>query len=184
MIYCFLADGFEEVEALAPVDILRRAGAEVKTVGVTGEYVTGSHGITVKADIEAQAAVLGSSLEAVILPGGMPGTLNLEKSRAVQSAIDFAVANDKLVCAICAAPSILGHKKLLAGREAIAFSFDKAVTVCVNGSLAADFGIVGFIAVYKRKRRLSRYGVSDKGGFRVVDRTARTDIAVNVRRCF
>lgn len=126
MIYCFLADGFEEVEALAPVDILRRAGAEVITVGVTGEYVTGSHGITVKADIEAQAAVLDSSLEAVILPGGMPGTLNLEKSGAVQSAIDFAVTNNKLVCAICAAPSILGHKKLLAGREAIAFpGFEK-----------------------------------------------------------
>lgn len=126
MIYCFLADGFEEVEAFAPVDMLRRAGAEVKTVGVTGEAVTGSHGITVKADITAESVVLDASVEAVILPGGMPGTLNLEKSTAVQSAIDFAAENNRLVCAICAAPSILGHKNLLAGREAIAFpGFEK-----------------------------------------------------------
>ena len=126
MIYCFLADGFEEVEAFAPVDMLRRAGADVKTVGVTGEYVTGSHGITVKADMTTESVLLDASLQAVILPGGMPGTLNLEKSEAVQSAIDFAVQLEKLVCAICAAPSILGHKNLLAGREAIAFpGFEK-----------------------------------------------------------
>lgn len=121
MIYCFLADGFEETEAIAPVDVLRRAGAELKTVGVTGEYVTGNHGVTVKADVGIDEIVLDERLEGVILPGGYNGTLNLEKDSRVQSAIDFAAENNRLVCAICAAPSILGHKGLLSGREAIAF---------------------------------------------------------------
>lgn len=121
MVYCFLADGFEEVEAIGPVDMLRRAGVEVITVGVTGEYVSGSHGISVKSDCSADEVRLTDALEAVILPGGMPGTLNLEKDAAVQSAIDFAHSNGKLICAICAAPSILGHKGLLYGKEAIAF---------------------------------------------------------------
>ena len=79
MIYVFLANGFEEIEALAPVDILRRAELEVKTVGVGGKTITGSHGITVTADIE-EKDVTTDDMELMILPGGMPGTLNLEKS--------------------------------------------------------------------------------------------------------
>lgn len=125
MVYVFLADGFETIEALAPVDMLRRAGVDVTTVGVTGKTVTTSHNIpivcdAVCADIDVKAA------EAIVLPGGMPGTLNLEASDFVQSAIDFCAENDKFICAICAAPSILGHKGLLEGREAIAFpGFEK-----------------------------------------------------------
>lgn len=126
MVYLFLADGFEECEALAPLDILRRAGIEVKTVGVTGEYVTGSHGICVKSDIGTDDVVLNSDLQAVILPGGMPGTLNLEKNGTVQKTIDFANNNGKLICAICAAPQILGHKNLLSGKKATCFpGFEK-----------------------------------------------------------
>lgn len=121
MVYCFLADGFEEVEAIAPVDMLRRAGIKVITVGVTGDYVAGSHGIIIKSDCGTDEVILSDNLEAVILPGGMPGTLNLEKNSVVQSAIDFAYDNEKLICAICAAPSVLGHKGLLKGKEAIAF---------------------------------------------------------------
>ena len=82
MIYVFLANGFEEIEALAPVDILRRAELEVKTVGVGGKTITGSHGITVTADIE-EKDVTTDDMEMMILPGGMPGTLNLEKSPIV-----------------------------------------------------------------------------------------------------
>ncbi|MBQ2136061.1 MAG: DJ-1/PfpI family protein, partial [Clostridia bacterium] len=73
MVYIFLADGFEECEALIPIDILRRASVEIKTVGVTGKTVTGSHGISVECDIEIKDAKT-DNLEAVILPGGMPGT--------------------------------------------------------------------------------------------------------------
>lgn len=126
MVYCFLADGFEELEAIAPIDMLKRAGVEVITVGVTGKNVTGSHGITFVADITEDEVVLDEKLEAVILPGGMPGTLNLEKNETVQSAIAFAADKGKLLCAICAAPSVLGHKGLLNGKKATAFpGFEK-----------------------------------------------------------
>ena len=121
MVYCFLAPGFEEIEALATVDILRRANIEVLTVGVGEDVIIGSHLIPVLADIREGDVKLDSSVEAVILPGGMPGTLNLQKSESVQKAIDFAVANDKYVCAICAAPLILGHKDLLNGKKATCY---------------------------------------------------------------
>ena len=126
MIYCFLASGFEELEAIAPIDLLRRAGCEVTTVGIGGKVITGSHGIPFTADITADAVVPDDRLEGVILPGGMPGTLNLEHSAAVQKAIDFAAENGKLLCAICAAPSVLGHKGLLRGKAATAYpGFEK-----------------------------------------------------------
>ncbi len=125
MIYVFLADGFEECEAIAPVDILRRAGFEVKTVGVTGKTVIGSHNIPVVADITENEAVF-EELDAIILPGGMPGTVNLENSEAVQKFIDFAAENNLVIGAICAAPSILGHKNLLNGKNATCFTgFEK-----------------------------------------------------------
>lgn len=121
MVYCFLADGFEEVEAIAPVDMLRRAGIEVKTVGVTGDIISSSHNIRVVPDIALADVVLDEKLEAVILPGGLPGATNLEESAEVHKAIDFACENGKYICAICAAPQILGHKGLLEGKEAIAY---------------------------------------------------------------
>lgn len=120
MIYVFLADGFEEVEAIGPIDVLRRAGLEVRTVGVGADVITGSHGIKIKADIREDEASF-DNLEAVILPGGMPGTLNLEKNVTVQRFIDYCAGNDKYLCAICAAPSVFGHKGLLKGKEATAF---------------------------------------------------------------
>lgn len=121
MIYVFLANGFEEVEALTPVDLLRRAGKDVQIVGVTGQTVTGSHGIRVTCDMTAGEITLGNDLEMIVLPGGMPGTLNLEKSEIVQTAVDFCNERKIFIGAICAAPSILGHKGLLDGREAIAY---------------------------------------------------------------
>ncbi len=121
MIYCFLANGFEEMEALCPVDILRRGECDVLTVGVGEEIITGSHGISVYTDITAAEIELDDKLEMIILPGGMPGTLNLESNPYVQKAIDFCVQKGKYIAAICAAPSILGHKGLLKDKEAICF---------------------------------------------------------------
>ena len=120
MIYLMLADGFEVTEALTTVDVLRRAKLEVLTVGVYSKQVTASCGITVTADIIADEVEL-DRLDAVILPGGIPGTPNLEKSDFVQSVIDFAAENDRWICAICAAPSILGHKGLLDGKNATCY---------------------------------------------------------------
>ena len=126
MVYCFLADGFEETEAIAPVDMLRRAGVTVKTVGIGKSVITGSHGLSVICDLTDSEVRLTDELDGVILPGGMPGTLNLDASQTVHSAVDFAVSHQKLVCAICAAPSILGRKGLLSGKKAIAFpGFEK-----------------------------------------------------------
>ncbi|MBR2455301.1 MAG: DJ-1/PfpI family protein [Clostridia bacterium] len=121
MIYVFLAPGFEEIEALAVVDVLRRAELEVLTVGVGEDFVIGSHQIPVACDIAEKNLILDEKVEAIVLPGGMPGTLNLEKSETVQKAIDWATENEKLVCAICAAPSILGHKGLLNGKNSTCF---------------------------------------------------------------
>lgn len=121
MIYVFLADGFEETEALAPVDLLRRSGKEVILVGVGDNIVRSSHGVTVVADTIAQEITLDGNLEMIVLPGGMPGTLNLEKSPYVQNAIDYCVQNNIYIGAICAAPSILGHKGLLKGRKAVCY---------------------------------------------------------------
>lgn len=121
MIYVFLANGFEETEAIAPIDLLRRAGKKVVIVGVGDNIIVGSHGITVVPDTIAQEAPLTDELEMIVLPGGMPGTLNLEKSDYVQAAIDYCVTNKKFIGAICAAPSILGHKGLLRGKTAVCY---------------------------------------------------------------
>lgn len=120
MVYLFLANGFEECEAITPLDILRRAGIEVKTVGIGSNYITGSHNITVNCDT-VNKGLSYDNLEAIILPGGIPGTPNLESDDTVQNAIDYCNENGLLICAICAAPSILGHKGILDGKNATCF---------------------------------------------------------------
>lgn len=127
MVYVFLADGFEIIEALAPVDMLTRAKIDIKTVGIGKKVITSSCGVAVTADI-IDDEFNYEDVEAIVLPGGMPGTLNLENSSLVQSVIDKANENGILICAICAAPSILGHKGLLKGKNAIAFpGFEEAL---------------------------------------------------------
>lgn len=120
MIYMFLANGFEEVEALCPLDLLRRAGLEVTTVGVGGESVCGSHGISVACDIP-DTHFRDADPDMIILPGGMPGTKNLDASPVVESAIRAALRKDSYLAAICAAPMILGKRGILNGREATCF---------------------------------------------------------------
>ena len=121
MVYVFLANGFEEMEALAPVDLLRRAGVEVFTVGVGSDMIVSSHNIPVKTDTTVDKIVLNDELEMIVLPGGMPGTLNLEASPDVLGAVDYCADNNRYIAAICAAPSIIGHKGLLDGRYATCF---------------------------------------------------------------
>ncbi len=143
MIYVFLAEGFEEVEAITPIDILRRCELDVTVVGVGENIITGSHGISVIADITDSELVLDDKLDMIVLPGGMPGTLNLEKSSKVNSAIEFCVENNKKIAAICAAPSILGHLGLLNGHKAVCFEgFENQllgaevlnIPICVSGN--------------------------------------------------
>ncbi len=147
MIYVFLADGFEETEAIASIDILRRAELDVLTVGVNGKVVTGSHNITVVSDIEMCDVDL-SIVSAIVLPGGMPGTLNLEKSQGVQDCIDYCYENNILIGAICAAPSILGKKEMLKGKKATCFQGFECFLIGANythGKVEKD----GFIITAK-----------------------------------
>lgn len=123
MILVFLANGFEETEAIAPIDILRRCGANVATVGVGGKTIRSSHGIPVGCDLEEGelSALNSQELEMVVLPGGLPGVDNLWASPVVQEWVDRAAAEGRFVAAICAGPSILARKGLLDGHRATCY---------------------------------------------------------------
>lgn len=121
MIYLFLANGFEEIEALATLDILRRCGLQVTTVSVhDGLNVTAAHGLTVQAD-KLFAEVNLEQSEALVLPGGMPGAQNLLMHEGLRAALCAQHARGGLVAAICAAPMVLGQHGLLEGRAATCY---------------------------------------------------------------
>lgn len=121
MVYVHLADGFEEIEALTVVDVLRRADIDVKTVSVMKEkMVRGSHGITVIADLIFEEADY-EKCEMIVLPGGMPGTTNLAGHEGLALQLSTFAREDKWLAAICAAPSVLGRLSLLKGKRATSF---------------------------------------------------------------
>lgn len=175
MVYVLLAEGFELVEAMAPVDILSRAKVEVRTVGVTGKTVKASNGVPVVADLEL-SDVSTEGLDCVVLPGGLPGTTNLEKSAGVQGLIDFCAKEEKLIGAICAAPSILAHKGLLKGREATAFpSFQKDIKE--GGGRLSD----KFVCRDGRFITARGMGVSIQFGLALAAELASPDTAAGIR---
>ena len=177
-IYMFLADGFEEVEALAPLDLLRRAGLDIKTVGIGKKQITGAHGINVEADLcEDQICDIA---DAVILPGGMPGTLNLDASKTVEIAVLATHAKGGYVCAICAAPRVLGRLGILDGKrftcypgteELIPNGIFTEERVTVDGKIvtargmgcAVDFGLalVGLFCGEETEKKLRTATISD-----------------------
>lgn len=117
-VYEFLANGFEEIEALAPVDILRRGGVDINTVSITdSEFVESSHGIVVKADLKFEDADL-SDADMLLLPGGMPGATNLNAHNGLRKALLIQASKGGKIGAICAAPMVLGSLGLLRGRQA------------------------------------------------------------------
>ena len=120
MILLFLANGFEEIEALTPIDLLRRAGCEVVTVGIGGRQITGAHGICVLSDTD-DAHLPAHAPEMVILPGGMPGAATLDASPVVERVIADAAARGAYLAAICAAPMVLGKRGYLAGKRAVCY---------------------------------------------------------------
>lgn len=124
----FLAEGFEETEAITPLDLCRRAGIECVTVGIGGLCICGAHGIKITADI-SDRELDSADADGVILPGGMPGTLNLEASETVIRTVTEVYSRGGLVAAICAAPKIPGKLKMLAGRRATCYpGFEQYLT--------------------------------------------------------
>ena len=118
-VYEFLANGFEEIEGLAPVDILRRGGIDVTTVSITGSReVTTSHGVTILADTTFEDAGEMTDADLLMLPGGMPGSTNLNAHGGVLSTMRRQFDSGKLVAAICAAPMVLGTAGILQGKRA------------------------------------------------------------------
>lgn len=120
MVYMLLGTGFEETEAIAPLDLLRRAGVEVTTVGVTGKIVYGSHNIGIEADILIKEMDL-SNLDMIILPGGLGGVASARASQTALDALKFAWENGKFVAAICAGPTVLADLGITDGKHATCF---------------------------------------------------------------
>ena len=120
MVYVLLGTGFEEVEAIAPIDLLRRAGISVLTVGVEGKTVTGSHGIPVVADIEIGQMDL-TDLDMIVLPGGLGGVATVRKSEAALEALRLAWENGKYVAAIRAGPTVLADLGITTGSTATCY---------------------------------------------------------------
>ncbi len=141
----FMADGCEEIEGLTVVDVLRRAKQEIVMISVTGKReVTGSHSVTFLADALASEVDYGS-LDGIVLPGGMPGTTNLLADETVGRVIREFAAAGKLVCAICAAPSVLGAAGLLAGKRATCHpGFEEKLTgaECLTDEVVVDGNII------------------------------------------
>lgn len=166
MFYIFLADGFEEIEALCPYDLLLRAGIPVKTVSINETtLVSGTHGIKVHADITLDE--MGQDILGIMLPGGLPGADNLNDCKKVQECLKKAADEGKLISAICAAPYVLGQAGYLNGKKATCFpGFEDKLTgalvtgdkvVCDGNVITAkgmgaafDFGIE-IIKYYKGK---------------------------------
>ncbi|MBQ3107016.1 MAG: DJ-1/PfpI family protein [Firmicutes bacterium] len=120
MIYMFLGTGFEETEAIAPLDLLRRAGLKILTVGLNGKTIFGSHKIGVEADITIDELDL-TDLEMVILPGGLGGVASIKACEKAMEAIRFAYENDKYTAAICAGPTILAQLGITDGKKATCY---------------------------------------------------------------
>ena len=120
MVYMLLGTGFEETEAIAPLDLLRRAGVEVATVGITGKTVCGSHGIKVEADILPEEMDL-ANMEMIILPGGLGGVASARASQEALDALRYAWENGRFVAAICAGPTVLADLSITDGRNATCY---------------------------------------------------------------
>ena len=149
MVYLFLANGFEEIEALTPLDILKRAGLDARTVAVGSKIAVGSHGIPVVCDITADEVNLGE-LTAVIFPGGMPGSLNLDASPYSDKFIEAVNKNRGRLAAICAAPLVLGRRGLLDGKRAICYpGFEKELkgAIIENAPVVTDGNITTAIGM-------------------------------------
>ena len=145
MVYMLLGTGFEETEAIAPLDLLRRADVDVLTVGISGKIVKGSHGIGIEADILPEQMDL-TDLEMIILPGGLGGVASIRASQSAMDALKFAYDNGKYVAAICAGPTVLADLGITDGKNATCFPGCEAqmgnATMIENAAAVRDGKII------------------------------------------
>ena len=120
MVYMLLGTGFEEVEAIAPLDLMRRAGIDVVTVGVNGKVIYGAHSIGVEADVELGQMDL-TDMDMIVLPGGLGGVTSVRASKEAMAALTFAWENGKFVAAICAGPTVLADLDITDGKNATCY---------------------------------------------------------------
>ena len=120
MVYILLGTGFEETEAIAPLDLLRRAGIDVLTVGLNGKTVYGGHGIGVECDIVIDEMDL-TALDMIVLPGGLGGVASIRGCKAAMDAVQFAFENGKFTAAICAGPTVLADLGITNGKKAVCY---------------------------------------------------------------
>ena len=158
MVYVLLGTGFEETEAIAPIDLLRRAGVQVLTVGVNGKTVVGGHGIGVVADITLDEMDL-TAMDMIVLPGGLGGVASVRASKPAMDALAFAWNNGKFVAAICAGPTVLADLGITDGKDATCypgcedqmgsanmlpertFVWDGKLITCTSAGCAIPFGL-------------------------------------------
>ncbi len=151
MVYLFLANGFEEIEALTQVDYLRRAGIEIKTLGINGEYITGARGITVKADMPIESATANDA-DMLILPGGLGGVEGISTSEKAMTMIKDAYDKNIFIAAICAAPTILAKLGMLEGKKCVCYPSmldilaENGGIVCENSPVVKDGKIITSMA--------------------------------------
>ena len=145
MVYVLLGTGFEEIEALTPVDLLRRAGVEVKTVGLNGRIIYGSHAIGVEADMTVDELEVGDA-EMIVLPGGLGGVASIRGCQKALEAVRAVYEMDKYVAAICAGPTVLAELGLLTGVKATCYPGQipnmKDATVVENAACITDGKII------------------------------------------
>ena len=145
MVYMLLGTGFEETEAIAPLDLLRRAGIKVLTVGLNGKIVYGGHGIGIETDISIAEMDL-TALDMIILPGGLGGVASIRASREAMDAIRFAWENGKFVAAICAGPTILADLGITDGKNATCYPGCEdgmgSATIAENAACIRDDNVI------------------------------------------
>ena len=178
MVYVFLANGFEETEAICPIDIMLRAGIEVELVSVSEDLtVKGAHGITLKADKKIrEISVSRDDLELIMLPGGMPGTTNLFDCRPLRDMLVLAANKGLPIAAICAAPMILGRLGLLADKNAVCYpGFEDEL-------IGAKIPKRAKVAVSDNIITAAGMGVATEFGLAIVEKLRSKDAAVKIAK--
>ncbi len=175
MVYVFLANGFEEIEALTQVDYLRRAGIELYTVGINGDCIYGAHNIPIICDkIIEDIDIKDKNIDMVILPGGLGGVDGILNCKKALDLVDYCIENDKYVAAICAAPTILAKKGYLQGKHAVCYP-------AMLYELSDCSSTAGRVAIDGKFITAAAAGVSEEFSFTLIEVLCGRDAAEKVR---